>query len=234
MWIGAEPSQLLEVARATLSFEIFLGTLAVAGALLVSGGVTRRLGLQRGHLSPAQTAILVAGTLGLSAALDSLLDLSGLRAHSSLAEFEQLVSGIRGRELYFAGIAFAIAPGVCEELLCRGLFQRGLVPRLGAPLGILLASMIFGLLHLDPIHAVLAGFLGLYLGVVCHLANGIRAPIACHVANNGVALLSAAILPDAWAVGGWGVVLLGGAVAMGAVARVRIQLQSTGIARAAV
>jgi membrane protease YdiL (CAAX protease family) len=219
-------SRLFVVARATLSFEIFLGALAVAVALFSANGVTHRLGLTRGRLSTAQTLVLVVGTLGISAALDALLDLSQLREYSSLAEFEHLVSGIRGRELLVASVAFVFAPGIAEELLCRGLLQRGLVRRLGAPLGILLASLVFGVLHIDPIHAVFASALGLYLGAICQLANGIRAAIACHIANNGVALLSAALFPEPWMEASWTVFVLGGAVALGALHWVRIRVES--------
>jgi len=223
---GDEASRLVEVARATLSFEIFLGLLAVAGAMFASGGITRRLGLGRGRLSPTQTVFLIVGTLGMSAALDALLDLSQLREHSSLAEFEGLVAGIRGRELVVAFLAFAVAPGICEELLCRGLLQRGLAKRFGAPVGIALASALFGALHLDPVHAVFAGVLGLYLGTICHLADGIRAVIACHVANNFVALASAAFFPEPWPETSWVVILLGSAVAFGVLRRIRLQLKS--------
>lgn len=221
-----EASRLIDAARATLSFEIFLGLLALAGAVFASGGPARRLGLASGRLSPRQTSTLIVGTLGMSAALDALLDLSQLREHSTLAEFELLVAGIRGRELATAFLAFAIAPGICEELLCRGLLQRGLVTRLGAPLGILLASVIFGALHLDPVHSAFAGLLGLYLGAICYSANGIRAGIACHVANNSVALASAAFFPEPWVEMNWGIFFIGAAVALGAIWRVRVQLES--------
>ena len=66
--------------------------------------------------------------------------------------------------------------------------QRGLVRRFGAPVGIPLASAIFGALHVEPIHAAAAAALGLYLGLASHLAGGVRASIACHTVNNLVIL----------------------------------------------
>jgi len=224
---GDEPSRLIEMARATLSFEILLAVAAVAGASFAAGGAVRRLGLGRGRISSRQTVTLIVGTLGLSAALDALLDLSRLREYSSLAEFELLVVGIRGRELAAAFLAFVVAPAVCEELFCRGLLQRGLVTRFGPPVGILLASTVFGALHLDPMHSAFAAILGLYLGSICFLANGIRAAIACHLVNNGVALVSAAFFPEPWPEMNWGIALIGAAVAIGALRRIRVQLEST-------
>jgi membrane protease YdiL (CAAX protease family) len=199
---------------AALGFEIFLGILAFAGAALAPEGAWERLGLCPGRLSAAQTLLLIAGTLGASMALDGLLDLTKLKESSALGEFEEHIAGVRGRPLWLSALAFGVAPGLAEELLCRGLLQRGLVRRLGAPVGILVASMAFGALHVEPVHAVFAAPLGLYLGIVSYLAGGIRGSIACHTANNLVALGTGAFFPELdagglRAVGGGGVIALG-------------------------
>jgi membrane protease YdiL (CAAX protease family) len=184
------------IAADVLGFELFLGILAVAGAALAPEGMSRRLGLGPGRLSTGQLSLLMLGTLAASFALDGLLDLSGLKEESALADFERLIAGVRGTELLLPLLAFALAPGVCEELLCRGWIQQGAVRRLGAARGIALAAVVFGVLHLDPVHALFACLLGLYLGIVCHIAGSVRAAVACHVANNLVALLSGALAPD--------------------------------------
>jgi len=74
------------------------------------------------------------------------------------------LAGIRGRSLALALLSFALVPGVAEELLCRGLLQRGLEVRYGATAAIVLASLFFGAIHLDPIYSCVAAVLGLYLG----------------------------------------------------------------------
>jgi len=212
---GAEDSGLDAMAGRGLGFEIFLGILAFAGAALSPRSVWERLGLRRGRLSGGQTALLIVGTLGASFALDGLLDLTGLKEHSTLGEFERHVAGIRGPTLALALLAFGIAPGISEELLCRGLLQRGLVRRLGAPVGILLASAAFGALHVDPIHAASATALGVYLGVASYLAGGVRASMACHTVNNLVALGTGAFLPGSDA-GALPAIAGGGLTAIGA------------------
>jgi len=203
------------VAADVLSFEILLGILAAAGAMLSPEGLGARLGLGRGRLSIGQVCLLMLGTLGASFALDGLLDLTGLKEASVLADFERLIAGAHGTELALPLVAFVLAPGLCEELLCRGWVQRGVVRRLGPARGIALAAGIFGALHLDPVHGVFAALLGVYLGLVCHLADSLRAAIACHLGNNLVALLSGALAPELDAQG-WLALLLGGAVAAGA------------------
>jgi membrane protease YdiL (CAAX protease family) len=89
-----------------------------------------------------------------------------------------------------------LAPGIAEELLCRGLVQRWLEPRLGGALAVLAGGLFFGALHVDPVHAGLAAVLGVYLGAIALRTGSVRAPIACHVLNNTVAVVSAARLPE--------------------------------------
>ncbi|MFQ5417583.1 MAG: lysostaphin resistance A-like protein [Myxococcota bacterium] len=198
-----------------LGFEGLLALAAFAGAAFAPAGTATRLALRPGRLGSGPLLLLVVGTLGASLALDGLLDWTGLKRESALAGFEQLIAGVRGPSLLLALVAFAVAPGVSEELLCRGLIQQGLVRRLGAVPGILLASAAFGALHKDPIHAVFAAALGLYLGLVCHLAGSVRASIVCHTANNVLAVLSGALVPD-FDAGGVLAVAGGAVVAIGA------------------
>jgi membrane protease YdiL (CAAX protease family) len=185
------------IALQGLWIEALLALIALVGAALLPGSAVRRLGLAPGRLDVARIALLVVGTLAASAALDGLLELTQWKAHSALADFESLLAGVRGRALLLALLAFALMPGIAEELLCRGLLQRTLVDRLGPAAGIAIASMVFGALHLDPVHALFAAPLGVYLGLVCWLSGGIRAAVVCHIANNLTALLAEALLPDA-------------------------------------
>jgi len=226
LFTSGDQSTFEAMAGSGLGFEIFLGVLAFAGAALSPEAAWKRLGLRPGRLSRAQIVLLIVGTLGASAALDGLLDLTQLRERSALGEFERLIAGVRGRALLLSILAFGLAPGVSEELLCRGLLQRGFVRRLNAPLGILLASAIFGALHVDPIHAMFAAALGLYLGIASHLAGGIRASIACHTVNNLVALGTGAFLPELDA-GGLPAVGAGAGVAAGRLAATALRRRRT-------
>jgi len=185
-----------EMAIGGLGFELFLGMLAFAGAALSAEPVSERLGLRRGRLSAGQLALLALGTLALSHALDTVIDLARLGEGGSLAEIDTALTGVRGRPFWLALLGLGLAPGIAEELLCRGLLQRGLVPGLGAPAAVLLATLFFGALHADPVHSAFAAVLGLYLGTLSHLAGSVRPAIACHAVNNLCAVLMAAFLPD--------------------------------------
>jgi membrane protease YdiL (CAAX protease family) len=184
-----------DLALRGLGFELFVALLALAGASLGAAPLAERLGLRGGRLPAGWLGLLVLGTLALSFALDGVIEATGLGERGALAELEATLAGIRGRTLWLALLAFGLAPGIAEELLCRGLVQRGLVREIGAPAAVALSALLFGALHLDPVHAGFAALLGVYLGCVCQIADGLRAAIACHAANNLCAVGLTAFAP---------------------------------------
>lgn len=88
--------------------------------------------------------------------------------------------------LVFASVS--LVPGFAEELFFRGVVQRSLIGRLGGPLGVLLASLLFGAFHVDPPQAVGAAVLGLSLGYVTWKTKSVIPAMIAHAANNALAL----------------------------------------------
>jgi hypothetical protein len=204
------------LALAQAGVELLLGFAALAGAALAPEGLHGRLGLGRSRLPAALVALLCAGILGLSHAIDSTLELSGLRRGSVLADLDAQLAGASGGTLALSLLGLAVAPGLAEELLCRGLLLRTFLRRIGPPAAIALSAAVFALLHLDLAQSAGAFLLGLYLGAVAWLGASVRPAIACHLLNNAVAVGSSAqgLVPDP---SGGGAVL-GAALALGALA----------------
>jgi membrane protease YdiL (CAAX protease family) len=197
--VSAAGDDVIALSLASAAIETLIAALAVAAALCASGDPRERLGLPRTRFGAAPTALLIVGTLGLSHALDAVLTLSGLYEESALADFARSLHGARGLPLLAAAIGIGLLPGIAEELLCRGLLQRSLLPRLGAPAAIGLSALAFGALHVEPLHASFAFVLGAYLGLAGHWSGGVRVPIACHAANNLFAVVvSARFGPTPW------------------------------------
>jgi membrane protease YdiL (CAAX protease family) len=190
---GASPAESL--ALQSLGVEIFLVSVAVAGATLGPAPPGVRLGLAPSALGWRWQALLVLGAIASSYGLDGVLEISGLREHSVLAQLDGTLAGVRGRALLLALVGIGLAPGIAEELLCRGLVQRSLEARLGPALAVPLAALFFGALHGDRVHAAFASVLGLYLGLAAQLAGSVRVAIACHAINNLLAVAVAAIWP---------------------------------------
>jgi len=75
--------------------------------------------------------------------------------------------------------------GLGEEMLFRGVLQQALTPSIGEPwdatIGLLAASVLFGLLHwLTTAYAVLATLIGVYLGGLWMLTGNLLIPAVVH------------------------------------------------------
>lgn len=86
----------------------------------------------------------------------------------------------------FAAVAL-IAP-IVEEIVFRGLLQRSLEHRLPNWGALLLASLLFGLVHGQMKALPMLVVLGMALGYVYQKTGSLRLPILLHIINNAMAL----------------------------------------------
>jgi hypothetical protein len=83
----------------------------------------------------------------------------------------------------------AIAAGIGEELLFRGVVQAWASRRLGVAAGLAAANLVFGLLHpITPAYVLLAGLMGAYLGALWLATGNLLAPITAHALYDFLAL----------------------------------------------
>ena len=84
----------------------------------------------------------------------------------------------------------SLLAGVGEELFFRGWMQTVLAERSGVWVGILAASLIFGLLHyLSITYAIYALATGIYLGVIYYVFGNLYIVMAIHAVYDFVALV---------------------------------------------
>lgn len=161
------------------------------GAARVSAQPTHaRLSLTRVRLSPAVWVLVVLGAPALGQLLETVLALLEVPIDGSLRHMSDSISQAQGWQKPLLLLVISLGPGWGEELLFRGYIQTRLNERWGPVIGILCASALFGVMHMDPVHSPLAGALGLYLGFVAYRFRTIVPAIAAHVVNNAVAALS--------------------------------------------
>ncbi len=184
---------------ARLGFEMMgigigLAVFAIGIAFAFPGSTARRLGLGRSRLPIGAVIALTLGTLGLSHAIDATLSLFATRAlEGSVATgISRGLAGPRGWDFAIALAGTAIAPSLGEELLCRGLLQRGLVRWIGPAAAIAITSLVFGRLHGEFVHGAIATCIGAYLGLAAYWSDSTRPAIAGHAVNNFAALLGSA------------------------------------------
>ena len=133
--------------------------------------------------------------IGILASLP-LLALFFWLLHSSLPALERLDEFLetRVRTVFEAWAMWQLAviallAGVCEEVFFRSVLQGGLTRHIGTIPALAVASVIFGVFHLvTKTYAVIAIFIGVYLGILWLAAGNLLAPITTHAVYDFVAL----------------------------------------------
>jgi membrane protease YdiL (CAAX protease family) len=173
----------------TLMVFAALGQLVIGLGAIIPARLSRTPALVRlGLVTPALPGwgypVVVLGTLfplavglGLAAALAEILPPS--QAVAQL--YEQMTWPVAVPFILF----IAFAPGFMEELFFRGYIQRRLLERWSPWTAILVCSVLFTFMHLDP-HQMAAVFpLGIWLGVVAWRTGSVWPGMLCHAFING-------------------------------------------------
>lgn len=87
-------------------------------------------------------------------------------------------------------LVIGVTPGICEEVLFRGVIQKSL-DRFGTVKSILATAFLFGLIHLDFQKLFGTFFLGALIGYIVFRTNSLYGGILAHSANNTFAVLMA-------------------------------------------
>jgi uncharacterized protein len=164
-----------------------------AGLLLLAWALGRRLGISPlEEIRPSVGAFLwgVAATLPLGLGLAWMLT----TRWSPIRRLVALVTEQIGPTLAACSMGelalLAVAAGVSEEMLFRGVVQTGLAGAVPAWLALIAASAAFGLVHFaSPAYAAVAGVMGVYLGTLLLVQGNLLAPIVTHTLYDFVALL---------------------------------------------
>lgn len=90
----------------------------------------------------------------------------------------------------FSFIAIVIAAPIFEELIFRGIILDGLLKKYSAVKSILLSSLLFGIIHLNPWQFIGAFLGGVFSGWVYYRTKKLTLPILIHLANNLFAFIA--------------------------------------------
>ena len=169
----ADSALLARLAAQALFACTALGGALLAGRRLLPRGLApRAAALSARASSPCSRVgfVCVSHALSLVLALARAARRAGRSARSTASS--RTTSGPVARSS--RSLALGLAPAFGEELLFRGLDAAGARCRASARSGaILLSSLAFGAIHLDPVQSPAAFVLGLYLGAVVELGGGL-------------------------------------------------------------
>jgi len=179
--------------------EIFIAILLVGATIHIvvaeRGGHLRDLGIRGkffGGVAVGLTAFLVVQPfLRLIEALEERAARNGWIPEIPVQQILQVISRTQsGWVLALAAIVAVVAAPISEELLFRGVLQPALGRWTGRWWAIFLSAAFFAAAHMDLYAMPLLLVLGIALAYVYDRTRSLAAPVALHMAFNGVTLLS--------------------------------------------
>ncbi len=104
--------------------------------------------------------------------------------------FESVLRPIFDRWSILQLLVISMLAGIGEEALFRGAIQGSLMDRINVVLALVLASGFFGACHLITwTYAIIATFVGAYLGLLWIWTGNLLAPMVTHAVYDFVALV---------------------------------------------
>lgn len=83
---------------------------------------------------------------------------------------------------------FAITPGICEEVMFRGVMFSA-YEKMGAKKAILITALLFGVFHFNIQNFLAPTFLGILIAYMVYKTNSIYTGVIAHATNNVIALV---------------------------------------------
>jgi membrane protease YdiL (CAAX protease family) len=179
--------------------EIFVAILLAGATIHIvvaeRGGHLRDLGIRGkffGGIGVGLTAFLVVQPfLQLVSVLEERAARSGWIPDIPVQQILQVILETRsGWVLALAAIVAVVVAPISEELFFRGFLQPALGRWTGRRMAIVLGAAFFAAAHMDLYTMPALLVLGIALGYVYDRTRSLAAPVALHMAFNGITLLS--------------------------------------------
>lgn len=111
------------------------------------------------------------------------------------SEYLDIMDKYMNNGLWAMVVAVVVAP-IFEEFVFRGVVQTNLIKYYDVIPGIVVGSVVFGLMHVIPQQVVNATGVGLILGSIYYITGSLNTVIAIHFINNGFAYLLFMLFSD--------------------------------------
>ena len=92
-----------------------------------------------------------------------------------------------GLQYVISFLIIALSPGICEEVLFRGVILDS-YEHLGYKKSIIISALYFGIFHFNLLNFIGPSILGIIFGIMVYKTNSIYSSMIGHTVNNGIAL----------------------------------------------
>lgn len=93
-------------------------------------------------------------------------------------------------------LAAVFAAGICEEMLIRGMFQGALEKRMHAAYAVVVSSLVFSFIHINPWGGIQIFVIAVFLGLIAWRTGSIVPTIIMHALNNFIVIVFNNLEPE--------------------------------------
>ncbi len=104
-----------------------------------------------------------------------------------ISRFSEMMS-MNGSSLWMKILIVAVLPGICEEFVYRGYMFR-VFRKYGIPAAVIISSVMFGIMHLDPFRLLPASMLGMWIAFLMVRSGSFFIAMLAHFMNNFIVVL---------------------------------------------
>lgn len=169
-----------------------LATLSLTFGALSPEPLEQRLRLAPAHVSWLCWLLACVSFCALGVGTGNLLDALDLADRGTLGAIKRALASPSTGHLALSLLGLSLAPAIGEELFFRGYVQQRISRRWGPVPAVALASLLFGLLHLDLYQGSFAFFAGLFVGWLSERTGSIALGVVAHAANNALSVVATA------------------------------------------
>jgi hypothetical protein len=173
-----------EISFLTYYLLTFGGTLIIAHTLRMrkTNNKTYDFSLSSIKLMALVSISMIGLQLGLSVPIVNSLPIPDF--------MKEIIEQFVNQKGVFSFLAIVIAAPVIEELIFRGIILEGLLKKYSPTKSILISSILFGIVHLNPWQFISALILGSFSGWVYYRTKKLTLSILIHSVNNLIGFIS--------------------------------------------
>ncbi len=145
--------------------------------------------------------VLILGLLGVMIFGTMLINIFFYSITDSIGDYNSnssysLTDVVSGQNVIYTLLAFCIVPAICEEFVFRGVIMSEYAGY-GPVAGILISSLLFGMVHFDFVEFPAYVFNGIVLAGSVYMTKSLYAALILHICNNIFSIYGASYI---WAI----------------------------------